>query len=217
MALLDRISLIVFDLDGTLVDSRFDLADAVNYAMQQLGRPALSYDEVPPLLGSGLSYLLKEAAGTGDTEVLETAKTHFDDYYAQHFVTKTRPYPGVMETLRALKPKKTAIYSNKLQHFTSRIAEALEMAPLMDMVQGANPDAYPLKPHPAGLHRILEQLRVPADRALMVGDSTHDIEAAKAAGMHTCAVTYGYRSRRALEPVAPDYFIDRFPELRALE
>jgi phosphoglycolate phosphatase len=121
-----------------------------------------------------------------------------------------------MTTLQALKPKKTAIYSNKLQHFTGRIAEALDMAPLMDMVQGANPDAYPLKPHPAGLHRILKQLEVPADRALMVGDSTHDIEAAKAAGMYTCAVTYGYRSRKELEVEAPAYFVDQFSELLSL-
>ncbi|MEQ8705279.1 MAG: HAD-IA family hydrolase [Phaeodactylibacter sp.] len=213
MAFLDNIDLIVFDLDGTLVDSRFDLADAVNHAMQQLGRPLLSYEALPPLLGSGLSYLLKEAAGTDDPEMLTKAKRHFDDYYAEHFVTKTKPYPGVMDTLRALKPKKTAIYSNKLQHFTGRIAEALKMAPLMDVVQGANPDAYPLKPHPAGLQRILDQLQVPADRALMVGDSTHDIEAAKAAGMYTCAVTYGYRPRAVLAEEAPDYFVDQFPEL----
>jgi phosphoglycolate phosphatase len=216
MAFLDTIDLIVFDLDGTLVDSRFDLADAVNHAMQELGRPTLSYEALPPLLGSGLSYLLEAAAGTDDPETLRTAKAHFDEYYAGHFVNKTKPYPGVLETLRALKPKKTAIYSNKLQHFTGRIAEALNMAPLMDIVQGANPDAYPLKPHPAGLQRILEQLKVPPGQALMVGDSTHDIEAAKAASMPTCAVTYGYRSRKELEEEAPDYFIDRFPELLAL-
>jgi phosphoglycolate phosphatase len=213
MPISDAFDLIVFDLDGTLVDSRYDLADAVNYAMEQLGKPLLSYDDLPPLLGSGLAYLLEQATGTDDPQVIQRAKEYFDAYYEAHFVDKTQLYPGVMETLQALNRHKKAIYSNKLQYFTQRIADELKLTPLMDLVQGAQPELYALKPSPEGLHRILRKLNIPAERAIMIGDSTHDIEAGKAAGMKTCAMTYGYRSAAILKAEAPDYVLDQFSDL----
>lgn len=213
MPALDKFDLLIFDLDGTLVDSRYDLADAVNFAMEKIGRPQLSYDDLPPLLGSGLRYLLEKTAGTTDPMKIEQAKQYFDDYYEQHFTDKTRLYPGVMETLRALQSKTKAVYSNKMQYFTDRIAEALGLREQMDMVQGAQPDTFALKPDPEGLYRILRKLNTTADKALMIGDSTHDLEAGQAAGMKTCAVTYGYRPAEVLEKYSPDYIIDRFADL----
>ena len=215
MPISDAFDLMVFDLDGTLVDSQYDLADAVNHAMAQMGKPPLTYEELPPLLGSGLGYLLEQAAGTDDPGVIQRAKEHFDAYYEDHFVDKTRLYPGVMDTLQALKGCNKAIYSNKLQYFTERIADELQLTPLMDVVQGAQPELYALKPSPEGLHRILRKLQVPAERALMVGDSTHDMEAGKAAGMKTCAMTYGYRPAAVLQAEGPDYIFDRFSDLCA--
>ena len=203
----------VFDLDGTLVDSRYDLADAVNHAMKKLGRPRLAYDDLPPLLGSGLGYLLEQAVGTDDAGQVQRAKQYFDEYYEQHFTDKTQLYPGVMITLQALGAYRKAIYSNKMQYFTDRIAEALGLRAQMDVVQGAQPEKYPLKPDPEGLRRILRKLDIDAGKALMVGDSTHDLEAGRAAGMETCAVTYGYRPAEVLRRQSPDYTIDQFSEL----
>jgi len=206
--------LLIFDLDGTLIDSRYDLTDAVNYAIAPIDRPQLSYDELPALLGSGLKYLLEEVAGTRDEKVLSTTKQRFDEYYEANFTNKTRPYKGVMETLEQLhKEHRLAIYSNKLQYFTTKVADALKLSPYFDCVQGAAPDQYPLKPHPAGVERILEKLNVPAERAMMIGDSTHDMEAAHAAGIRACAVTYGYRSAAELDKVNPDYMVDEFADL----
>ncbi len=211
-----NLQLIVFDLDGTLADSHRDLTDALNYAMAQLGKPGLPYEAVPPLLGSGLGYLLQETAQTSDTKVLKAAKQHFDEYYAAHFTNKTQPYPGVSETLPLLSRYKLAVYSNKLHHFTLQIVGALGLAPHFSHIQGARPELYPYKPHPGGLMHILSQLGIAPENALMVGDSTHDIEAAKRAGMQSCAVTYGYRSEAALEAASPGHIIHNFPALTAI-
>ena len=211
-----NIQLIIFDLDGTLVDSRFDLADAVNYALEKLNKPQLGYEELPPLLGSGLSYLLQKAADTENVQVLQQARQLFDEYYSHHHADKTHCYPGVPETLAALPHLKKAVYSNKAQDFTEAIIRELSLAPYFDKVMGAQPDHYPLKPDPAGIHLILKALDIPPGKALMVGDSTHDIEAGKTAGLCTCAVTYGYRPAEVLEKMAPDFMIGAFGALLEL-
>ncbi|MCO6477701.1 MAG: HAD-IA family hydrolase [Phaeodactylibacter sp.] len=213
---MNNIRLLIFDLDGTLVDSRFDLADAVNYALERLGKPKLTYEELPPLLGSGLSYLLQKATLEEDSAILRHARRLFDEYYSQHHADKTRCYPGVKETLAALPHLKKAVYSNKAQDFTEAIIRELGLAPYFDKVMGAQPDKYPLKPDPAGIRIILEALGIPPEIALMVGDSTHDMEAGQAAGLRTCAVTYGYRPAEVLREAEPDYMIEGFPELLKL-
>ncbi len=215
--MLDHIQLLIFDLDGTLVDSQYDLCDAVNHALRKLGRPLIAYEETPPLLGSGLSFLLRKAAGTDDEAVIEKAREYFDEYYSEHHADKTRPYPGVEETLQQLSDKKKAVYSNKLQHFTTRITEELKLEPYFDKVMGAQPDRYALKPNPEGIRIILSECGVPASQALMVGDSTHDIEAGRAAGLRTCAVTYGYRPEEILRRSKPDFVIHEFKELLHLQ
>ena len=212
----DGIRLIIFDLDGTLVDSRFDLADAVNHALENMGKPRLSYEELPPLLGSGLSYLLEKATRETDPSVLRRVRHLFDEYYSRHYADKTRCYPGVRDTLAALPHLRKAVYSNKAQDFTAAIIRELGLAPYFDKVMGAQPDKYPLKPSPAGIRIILEELGIPPESALIVGDSTHDIEAGKAAGLRTCAVTYGYRPAEVLKEAGPDFMIGAFSELLRL-
>ncbi|MCB0549409.1 MAG: HAD-IA family hydrolase [Phaeodactylibacter sp.] len=210
---MEDIRLLIFDLDGTLVDSRFDLGDAVNYALEKLGKPLLHYDELPPLLGSGLSYLLQKATGEVTPGTLQRARQLFDHYYGSHHADKTRCYPGVQETLAALPHLKKAVYSNKAQGFTEAIIRELGLAPYFDKVQGAQPEKYPLKPDPAGVKAILKSLDIGPEKAMMIGDSTHDLEAGKAAGLYTCAVTYGYRPADVLLKMRPDYVIGSFAEL----
>lgn len=213
---MNHIQLIIFDLDGTLIDSRFDLGDAVNYALEKLGKPKLTYEELPPLLGSGLSYLLQKATQEEDPAILQHARRLFDEYYSQHHADKTRCYPGVKETLAALPHLRKAVYSNKAQEFTEAIIRKLGLAPYFDKVMGAQPERYPLKPDPAGIRIILEELGTPPESALMAGDSTHDMEAGKAAGLQTCAVTYGYRPAEVLQKAGPDYMIRSFSGLLEL-
>lgn len=210
---MEDIRLIIFDLDGTLVDSRFDLADAANYALEKLGLPLLPYEAFPPLLGSGLSYLLQKATQAEEPSVRQQARQYFDEYYGRHYADKTRCYPGVEQALASLSHLKKAVYSNKAQVFTEAVIGKLGLAPYFDMVLGAQPGRYPLKPDPAGIRIILESLRVPPENALMAGDSTHDMEAGRAAGLRTCAVTYGYRPAGMLKEMSPDFMIGSFTEL----
>lgn len=210
------IDLLIFDLDGTLVDSRDDLCDAVNYSLEQMGKPLLTYDQLPPLLGDGIGRLLEGAVRTNDAAELKQARHYFDEFYGEFHTRKTVCYPGVKETLAYFRHKKKAIFSNKLHGFTEGITRRLELTPLFDLVLGAQPGAFPLKPEPGGLQYILQRLGVPAAKALMVGDSTHDIEAARAAGLRTCAVTYGYRSAADLAAARPDFTINTLPELQQL-
>ncbi len=208
------LNLLVFDLDGTLVDSRYDLADAVNYALERLGRPPLGYDAIPPLLGSGLTHLLQNALQNEDPALLQSARAYFDSYYRNNYTRKTICYPEVPETLSYFAGKKKAVLSNKAHPFTCGIIAGLGLTDQFDLVLGARPERFPLKPDPAALHYLLSELKVAPEHALMIGDSTHDIEAGRAAGMATCAVTYGYRPAEVLAAAEPDLMIDHLSELR---
>ena len=210
---LPNLQLIIFDLDGTLIDSRYDLADAVNFALDKLNLAPISYERLPQMLGSGLNHLIQTAMGKDDPALLKQARQYFDGFYRLHSTDKTRCYEGVEETLAALPGIKKAVYSNKMQHFTEDIIQKLGLAPYFELVLGAQPERYALKPDPAGIRFILEELAVAPQQALILGDSTHDIEAGQAAGLRTGAVTYGYRPAEALAAAGPDFMIGRFEDL----
>ena len=137
----------------------------------------------------------------------------FNEFYEKNHAVKTDYYPGVRETLGKLKSKTMAVLSNKPHRFTEGIMAKLDHEGYFDLVQGAKPEIYALKPSPEGLRKILQKLNIAATKALMVGDSTHDIMAAKSIGMRTCAVTYGYRSKEVLAGEEPDIMVDSFAEL----
>lgn len=205
--------LYIFDLDGTLVNSQYDLCDAVNYALGQLGRPPIHVAQMPALLGEGITRLLERVLDTAEVEVVAEARRHFDAYYHRHYTCKTRPYAGVEEVLSRLAFAKKAVCSNKHHPFTLGIIHALKLDVHFDLVLGAQPEKYRLKPAPDSILFILDRLEVPPHRALIVGDSTHDIEAGKAAGIATCAVTYGYRPAELLRAAQPDLLIDDIRQL----
>ena len=208
--------LLICDLDGTLVDSKHDLMAALNHALGHLGQPLVDVEDVPGLLGSGLLSLLKSVTSTDDPELLDHARHLFDAYYREHVADLTRCYPGVPETLAALPGIKKAVYSNKPHAFTEAVVEAVGLAPFFNIILGAQPEIMPLKPDPAGIRHLLSALQIAPERALMVGDSTHDLEAARAAGVPACAVTYGYRPAEALRAHQPEFVINGFGELMGI-
>jgi len=210
----NNIELIIFDLDGTLVNSQYDLCDAVNFALKKMKKPLIKYEQVPEMVGSGIRKLLELALREFNEKELKEARQYFDTFYSKNYTNKTEYYEGVPEVLEYFKNKKKAVYSNKIHKYTVEIIQHFGFTPYFDLVLGAAPNLYKEKPSPEGIQFILEKLSVKPENTIMVGDSTHDIHAAQAAGIQSCAVSYGYRSKTILKKANPDFIIDTLKELK---
>jgi phosphoglycolate phosphatase len=208
---------VVFDLDGTLIDSAEDLADALNALLAEEGLPALGSAAVKGMVGDGAGALVQRgftaASGRDPGAALPALTERFVARYHANAVSRTRPYPGVPETLRALRDQgvRLGICTNKPAVVTRRILEALALAPLFDAVLGGDGVAR-RKPHPDHLHAALEQLKAAPAEAAMVGDSPNDVAAARGARVPVVAVAYGY-TRVAPEALGADLVIGRFEAL----
>lgn len=213
MQKLETIQLVIFDLDGTLVNSQYDICDALNYALRQIGKPEIALEDVPKLLGGGIKKLIELALEKSNEELKEKTFKIFKEHYATIYANKTDFYPGVKEALLQMSNIKKAVFSNKAHEFTQEIVRKTGFFDEFELVYGYQPDLYPLKPSSKGLELILNKLHILPENALMVGDSTHDMKAAQAIGMKSCAVTYGYRSADILKATRPDLIIDKMGEL----
>lgn len=211
-----NIDLIIFDLDGTLVDSIPDLSDSLNYAAKKLGYPLIAEKEVPALVGNGVRALISKAfeltIGTPD---FEKAQEAFMEYYSQNLTTRTVFFPNVEDTIFHFSQKKLAILSNKPDHFTKPIIEALGLQKHFEIVLGANKHME-RKPSAEPIQYIMNKLGVLPEKTLMVGDGDADVMAGKNAGVNTCAVSYGYRSAAELELLQPDFLLDDIGQIRSL-
>ncbi|MBZ0157490.1 MAG: HAD-IA family hydrolase [Alphaproteobacteria bacterium] len=203
--------LIIFDLDGTLIDSSPDIADAINYAIDPYGLPPISVEETIGLVGEGVSRLMEkliEREGIPADKDLLVGR--FLEYYSAHLVDKTMVYPGVRETLEQLAVYKKAVISNKRESLSGAILQKLGLAPYLDIVVGSD-TTRERKPSPVPVLYVLSHLGVSPEEAVMVGDSNYDIEAGRAAGVRTVAVTYGYRPVSFLK--GADFIIDSLSAL----
>lgn len=198
--------LIIFDFDGTLVDTREDIAASVNFALRRLGFRELSVETIASYVGDGVGALMERALGAGP-QLVEEAVLLFRDHYGQHLLDSTRLYPGVQETLEYFRGKRKAIISNKPCEFTVRIAEGLGIARYFDRIMGGDSTAHQ-KPHPEPVEKVLQGLGIEKKATAIVGDSPMDIEMGKRAGLLSCAVTYGLRGREELERANPDLLLD---------
>jgi phosphoglycolate phosphatase len=206
---------LLFDLDGTLIDSSQDIADSVNHALRTLGLPAKSKAEVERFVGDGVRTLLARALGSDTDPRIGAASESFRAHYSVHCADRTVLYPGVEETLEFFKDKKKAVVSNKPYEMVLKTLRHFGIEHHFGAVLGAESTAR-RKPDPEPLLKALETLSVPGSQALMVGDGTTDMLAGKAAGTRTCAVTYGYRGRSELSECGPDFFADRILDLKTL-
>lgn len=206
---------VVFDLDGTLLDTLDDLATSVNFALTQHGLPARPVSEIRAFLGNGIRYLMRHAVGGRLSEAEdEAAFQTFRSHYVDHCLDKTKPYPGIMALLENLKAKgiKMAIVSNKLDPAVKELAARFFTGYVTSAV-GERPGVR-RKPCPDAVLAALDELGVKPTRAIYVGDSEVDIETAQAAGLPCALVLWGFRDEPFLRQLpGAETFIRRPEEL----
>jgi len=213
--------LLVFDLDGTLVDSRLDLIHSVNATLRHLSRPELDGDLVASYVGDGSPTLVRRALGdTDDEALLARALEYFLGYYREHKLDHTKVYPGIPEVLSGLAQpcngvrRLMAVLTNKPVNPSRDILRALGLADFFVHIYGGN--SFPTKkPDPLGISTILQETGVPAAQALMIGDSSVDVLTGRNAGMWTCGVTYGF-APQSLHDAPPDVLVETPLELGEL-
>ncbi len=204
---------LLFDLDGTLVDSGDDLAAAVNHTLRKDRLPDLRREQVLQMLGDGAPVLVERAYAHHGAATPTDALTRFRAHYRAHCLDATRPYPGIMELLRRLAPERAiAVATNKPTAFARHIVTGLGLDPVVETVVGPESADSP-KPSPGMLLAALEALGHEPGDAVMIGDSPSDVEAGRRAGTATIAVLWGYRGRDLLAASRPDRIAATVEEL----
>ena len=207
-----NVKALIFDLDGTLIDSKQDLVLAVNATLRSLGREELPADLVASYVGSGAPLLIQRAlGGAPESPEVQRALQFFLAHYDQHKLDFTRAYPGVPEALEQLRDTPMVVLSNKPVDISVRILEGLGLASFFQAIYGG--DSFPTKkPDPLGANTILTQLKVAPQEAVMVGDSEVDVQTARNAGMISAIVNFGFGvHNRAAYPA--DVYLDRMQDL----
>ncbi len=208
--------LVIFDLDGTLIDSKLDLANSVNAMCRHLGMTPLSNERVYSYVGNGAPVLVRRVLGPqAAEEEVQEALEYFIEYYREHCLENTRFYPGVLESLLRLRDAGVAmaILTNKPVKISKTIIEGLRAAGYFHELYGGN--SFPhKKPHPIGVQTLMEECGVTREHTLMVGDSSVDIQTARNAQVRSCGVTYGFQPETLVDP-APDLVVDHMEEMAA--
>ena len=208
------IGLFIFDLDGTLVNTLEDIAASVNYTLAQLGNRPIALDAVRQYVGDGIEMLMARSLG-GSTARIDEAVVIYKDHHRRNLVVHSSLYPAVRETLEHFSSLPMAVVSNKTMEFVGPLIDRLGIGQFFKRVLGAD-YGLPLKPAPDAFQLIMSELKVPKERTVIVGDGTTDVRAGKAAGIITCAVTYGFRSEEELRKAEPDHVIHEFSDLKKL-
>ena len=213
------IQLVIFDLDGTLIDSRLDLVHSVNAALRHIDRPELADEVIAGYVGDGAPILIQRALGAEATDkaLVRKGLEFFLSYYREHKLDHTTVYPGIAQALAAIQrssngtPRQLAVLTNKPVKPSRAIIEGLGLGQFFSQVYGGN--SFPTKkPDPQGARQLLQESEVTPERAAIVGDSQVDVRTGRNAGLWTVGVTYGF-APHTLENESPDVLVDSAQEL----
>ena len=207
-----NIELIMFDLDGTLVDSMKDIANAGNFTLENFGLKTKSIQEIISYVGEGREYLVKKLLGDNQ-DFLNEAISVFGEYYRKHFSDNSVLYPNVKEILEHFKDKKKAVVSNKNHEEVVSNLKSLGIYDYFDNIMGGDEVEYK-KPSSFPLNKTMQRLHINKEKSIMVGDMDIDILAGKNAGILTCAVTYGVSKKEDIVRAEPDFIIDDIGKLK---
>ena len=216
------IKLVIFDLDGTLIDSRLDLVHSVNAALRHIHRPELPEEVIASYVGDGAPILIQRALGGEkvDEALVRKGLEFFLSYYREHKLDHTTVYPGIQEALGAIQssgngmPRKMAVLTNKPVNPSRAIVESLGLGQYFSQIYGGNSFSTK-KPEPEGALKLVSEAGVRPELAAIVGDSRVDIRTGRNAGLWTIAVTYGF-APHTLEEEDPDVLVDSPEELSTI-
>jgi phosphoglycolate phosphatase len=205
--------LLIFDLDGTLLDSKQDLADSVNAMRAHMGEPPLTLETVSSYVGSGAPVLVRRALPAALESQLEEGLTFFLDYYREHMLDSTTLYPGVREALDRFHQAHIpmAILTNKPVRFSIQLMEGLGLDLHFYRIYGGN-SFTEKKPHPMGIDILVAETGAARDRTIMVGDSSVDVLTARNAKVRSCGVSWGFQPE-TFQEAAPDILVDDMRDL----
>jgi len=205
-------ALVVFDLDGTLIDSHLDLAESANALLAEYGAAPLGIDDIAGMVGDGARMLVTRVlAGQGVTSDVTRALERFLALYDERLLRHTRPYPGLDAIVSGLSGRvPLGILTNKPERSTRRLLDAFDLTERFEWIIGGD-GAWPRKPDPAGLHHLIAAARATADRTLLIGDSMVDVETARRAGARMCVALYGFGRMRGDLSLAGDELLAETP------
>ncbi|MBU9889530.1 MAG: HAD-IA family hydrolase [Candidatus Omnitrophica bacterium] len=214
--------LILYDLDGTLVDTRQDIINSVRYALGRLNGPELMDDEIKDCVGTGLHALIRrvfrmpEGALKPEEETLtDQGAKLYRQHYKSHMLDHSRVYPGAKDFLESLKDRKQAVITNKPNPFSVQILKGLGILKYFIAVL-AGDNGLPFKPDPAAIHHLMEETGATAEETLFIGDSLIDIDAARNAGVEVVTLSHGFTAEGVLREAGPDFVLRDFQELGQL-
>ena len=211
-----KYELVIFDLDGTILDTLDDLTDSVNYALEKHGYPLRTKEEIRTFVGDGLLMLVRRAiAPEMDETIIQTVLAEQKAYYKEHCADKTKPYEGIMELLEDLKTTgyKLAVVSNKADYAVQILCEQY-FPGLFHMAVGEKENVRK-KPAPDSVNAVLEKLQTDRADAVYIGDSEVDIETAKNAGLDAVLVTWGFRDAEFLQERGAKTLVNTAKELKS--
>ena len=208
------VELLIFDLDGTLIESKWDIATSVNLTLAELELPQRPLEEIFGFVGDGVKQLLRLSVGESSRVTFEEALRVFRGQYLAHCLDRTTFYPGIGEMLTHFAGKRKAVATNKAIEYTNVILQGLGAHHFQYVVGGDH--GFGLKPEPGMLLQVMKELQVLPEHTVLIGDSTNDINGGHNAGIRVCAVGYGMGNRAKMEACQPDWFIERPEQLMEL-